>query len=154
MKLQAGLQFIKKETLALVFSWNCLAKKVGCFLGKWQRCSPVFIKVQDIVSKIGLRHWLFPRISPVLEQPFCRAHMSISSSSLDAFLVFNRKALLCSLLELATPKSTKEQLIRNVPEKVFIGNVPFWKTYMDAACNFTLRSCSRLWPCLFANLWD
>ena len=68
---------------------------------------------------------LFSRIFPILEQPFCRAQVSISSCYLDAFLVYNREALLSSLSELATHKSTKEQLLRNVPEKVLIGDVPF-----------------------------
>ena len=112
----------------------CLAKKVGCYVGKCRRWSPVLIKLQD-VSKTGLRHRLFPRIFPILEQPFCRANVSISSWSLDAFPVFNRPLLLYNLLELATNKSTKEQLLRNVPEKGFIRNIPFWNSYMTAACN-------------------
>ena len=41
------------------------------------------------------------------------------------FLVFNGEALLYSLLELAIHNRTKEQLLRNIPEKGFIGNVPF-----------------------------
>ena len=89
-------------------------KKVGSFLGKCQRWSPILIKLQDNVSKTELQHWLSPRIFPNLEQPFCRAHVSISSWALDAFLAFNRDTLLCSLLELLTHKSTKEQF-RNVP---------------------------------------
>ena len=54
-------------------------KKVGSFLGKCQQWSPVVIKLQDNVSKTGLRHWFFPRIFPILELLFCRAHVSISS---------------------------------------------------------------------------
>ena len=100
-------------------------KKVASFLGKWQRWNPDFKKLHDNVSKTGLRHRLFSGIFPILEQPLCRAHVSIPSWSFDTFLVFKREALLCSLLELATHKSTKEQLLRNVPEKRFIGNVPF-----------------------------
>ena len=129
-------------------------KNVGSFLGKCQRGSPFLIKLHDNVSKIGLRDKLSPRIFPILEQPFCRAHASISSWSLDTFLDFNREALLFSLLELATHKSTKGHLLRKVPEKGFIGNVPFQKSYMAAACNFTLRSFSRLWPFLLAYLCD
>ena len=108
-----------------VFLGNCLAKKVGSFLGKSQWWNPVLIKLQNNVSKTGLRHRLFPRIFSVLEQPFCRAHVSISSWSLDAFLV--REALLCSLLELATHKSTKEQLLRNAREEGFLGKGSFLK---------------------------
>ena len=63
-------------------------KKVGRFLGKCQRWSPVLIKLQDHVSKTGLRHWLFLRIFPILELSFCRAHVSIFSWSLDVFLFF------------------------------------------------------------------
>ena len=43
---------------------------------------------------------------------------------------------------------------RNVPEEGFIGNVPFKNSCMAAAYNVTLRSCSGLWPCLFADLCD
>ena len=48
----------------------------------------------------------------------------------------------------------KEKLLRKVPEKGFIGNVPFQKSYMAAECNFTLRSFLRPWPCLLVNLCD
>ena len=65
------------------------------------------MKLYDNVSKTGLRHGIFPRTFQILEQPLCR--------------VFNN-----SLLELATHKSTKEdELLINVPEKGFIGNVSF-----------------------------
>ena len=98
---------------------------MGTFLGRCQRWNPVLIKLQDNVCKTGLRNRLSPRAFLILEQPFCRAHVSISSRSLDAFLVFNRITLLCSLSELVTHKNTKEQLLKNFPEKEFIGNVPF-----------------------------
>ena len=65
---------------------------------------------------------LFQKRTPtslILKQPFCTAYEGSYSRSLDAFQVFNREALLCSLFELPTHKSTKEQLkkglIRNVP---------------------------------------
>ena len=100
-------------------------KRVDSSREESQRWSPVLIKLQGSVSKARLQHRLFPGIFPILEQPFCRAHVSISSWSLNAFLVFNREALLCSLLDLATHKRTKEQLPRKVREKGFIGNVSF-----------------------------
>ena len=80
-----------------MFLWNCLAKNSRKFIRKMSTVEPFLIKLQDNVSKTGLRHRLFPRIFPILEQPFCRAHVSISSWPLDAFLVFNEEALLCSL---------------------------------------------------------
>ena len=91
--------------------WNCLAKTSWNFPRKVSAGEPCSYKVT--------------RALPNLEQPFCRAHVSISSWSFDAFLVFNRVTLLCSLLKLATHKSTKEQLLRNFPEKGFIGKCSF-----------------------------
>ena len=60
--------------------------------------------------------------------------------------------MLSSLSELATHKSAKEQLLRNVVEKGIIRNVLFRKSYTAAACNLALRSFSRLWPRLLPNL--
>ena len=108
-----------------VVLWYFLDKKVETFLGKCQRWDPVSIKWQYNVSKTGLQYRLSPRAFPILEQPLCRAHVSISSWSLDAFLVLNKVALLCRLSELATHKNTKEHSIRNFPQKEFIGNVSF-----------------------------
>ena len=44
-----------------------------------------------------------------------------------------------SLLEPATHSNTKEQIIINLPEKGFLGNFPFGKSSMAAACNFILN---------------
>ena len=44
----------------------------------------VMFKYRSNVFEAGLRHGLFPRIFPILEQPFCRAHVSISSWSLPS----------------------------------------------------------------------
>ena len=66
--------------------------------------NPVLIKLQGNDSNTGLQYrcslWAFP----------------VLLWSLYAFVVFNREALLCSLSEPATHRSTKEQLLRNVPE--------------------------------------
>ena len=79
------------------------------------------MKLYDNVSKTGLRHGIFPRTFQILEQPLCRACACIFFWTCDVFIVFNN-----SLLELATHKSTKEdELLIDVPEKGFIGNVSF-----------------------------
>ena len=108
------------------FLWNCLTKNSRNFPKKMSAVEPCFlIKLQDNVSKTGLWLRLSPRDLPILEQPFCRTHMSSSSWFLYAFLVFNRVVLLCSLSELATHKNTKVQLLGKFTGKGFIGNVPF-----------------------------
>ena len=127
---------IRRSKVFYEIAWP---KKVETFLGKCQWWSSVLIKLQGNVSNTGLRRSPSPWAFPILEQLFCRAHTSISFWPLDAFLVFNREALLCSLSEPATHLSTKEQLHRNFPEKGFIGNVPFWKSCVAAACNFILN---------------
>ena len=90
--------------------------KVGTFLGKCQRWSTALIEIQRSVSKTRLWHrrplWAFP----VLEQPPCRAHATISYWSLVAFLAFNRDALLCSLLENVT-KEHKWTVTQKIPRK-------------------------------------
>ena len=103
-----------------VVLWNCLTPKSRKSPSKMPAVEPCFIKLHDNVSKTGLRHRLFPRIFPVLEEPFCRVHASISSWPFDVFLVFSK-----SRLDFATHKSRKVQLLRDVPEKGFIGNVFF-----------------------------
>ena len=115
--------------------WNSWAEKSRNIPRKMSLIKPCF---NNIIA--------FPRI----EQLFCREHAIISFSSLDAFLVFNREASLCSFSEPATHRSTKEQLLRNFPEKkTFIGNVSFWVNSIVATCKFTLN---KLFPTLALKL--
>ena len=112
-------------------------KKVGTFLRKYQWWSPVLIKLQGNVSRTEPRRRLSLWGFPILEQSFCGAHASFSFCSLDTSRVSNREVLLCSLSELATDRSTKEQLLRNFPEKWFIGN-SFLETLHDCSLQHTL----------------
>ena len=89
--------------------WSSLSEKSQNILRKMSAVELCFNKVTGYnVSKTGLRYRCYLWAFPVLEQPFCRAYASISFWSLDAFLVFNRDALLFILSESATHRSTKK----------------------------------------------
>ena len=80
--------------------WSSLSEKSQNILRKMSAVELCFNKVTGYnVSKTGLRYRCYLWAFAVLEQPFCRAYASISFWSLDAFLVFNRDALLCILSE-------------------------------------------------------
>lgn len=121
----------------------CL-KKVGPFLGIYQLWNSVLIKSLGNISRTWLRHKRSPWAFRVLQPPFLRVHAGVSFWSLDPLLVFNREALLCSLSEPVTHRSTKGKFLINLPEKGLIGNVSFQKSWIAAARNFT-------WNKLFAN---
>ena len=117
--------------------WNCLTEKSRNIPKKISVVEPCLIKLQGNVSRTEPRRRLSLWGFPILEQSFCGAHASFSFCSLDASRVSNREVLLCSLSELATDRSTKEQLLRNFPEKWFIGN-SFLETLHDCSLQHTL----------------
>ena len=132
--------------------WNFWPKELGSIQRKCQRWSPVLIKLQGNVSKIGLWHRIFFWNLSTFRAAILESTCEFSSRYLDAFLVFNGEALLYSLWNLPLTRERKSSYTETPPETGFIGNVPFKKSYTAAACNFTLRSCSRLLLCLLANL--
>ena len=76
------------------------------------------IKSQGNTTEAGLRYfyfsWTFPTFS---ENPVCALHGIILIWSWDAFLVFDREALLCAYSEPATSRNLEEQLPGNSQKK-------------------------------------
>ena len=69
------------------------------------------------ITKAGHEHWHFPE---KFFQKISKAHRIC-----DAFLVFDRKVLLCSISEPAINRNSEENLLKNFPEKKCVGKVPF-----------------------------
>ena len=97
-----------------------IPKKVGTFLKKYPLWSPVLLKSQSNINEAGHRRWHFPwTFSIFLENSVCRVH-----GNCDAFLVFDREALLHSISEPAKSRNPEEQSLWKLPEKKSVGKVP------------------------------
>ena len=88
-------------------------KKVGTFLGKYPWWSPVLIKSQSMITEAGLQNWYFSwRLSFFFsENPVCGVHGIVLFWFRDAFLAFDRKALLHSLSELILTRTWKNSYL-------------------------------------------
>ena len=89
------------------------------FFGKYFAKPPwwsfVLIKSYDNVTEIGFQHGHFPSLSIFSGHWLCRAHANILY--LNAFLVFDKEALLCSLSEPSGNTCSKQQLLWNSQKK-------------------------------------
>ena len=99
--------------------WNSWAEKSRNIPRKMSLIKPCF---NNIIA--------FPRI----EQLFCREHAIISFSSLDAFLVFNREASLCSFSQ-----EHERTVTQKLPRKKNIHRKRFFLSELNC-CNLQVYS--------------